>query len=552
MVKKKVFNTLLISFLLVLGVYFVYAVSFSISDPTSTEFYTRQNFSITCASSNLIEGYDSAVNMTNITLRVWNSTAGGSNPLYEIINTSEISSGSYSFTINASAFYNINLTKINIANVTLTEINYTYACAYGFRDGLSNISTNNTFIIDNTAPYSLKINITSQEGMLGNGSVINFVDNTSVQFSINVSDINSVSGIRSPTVNCSLIIDSTVKNSSIIINNNSIGKIYWFNVSVKDTFDSGYHMWNVTCYDKANNMNETARFHYAGNGYIGGNFTLTDTIGPTSTLTLGSSSIAKDAAATITCSATDTISPTTALTYEIKVTNPSGSISTVGGSSLSYTSTSTVGSYKANCRSIDSAGNWGGWTADQTFTVSSSVTSTSSGGTSSSSSSTTPTITETTEVESGQTENLGTLTQTIANNVIMGAESVATFTMATSNNIASAESHSVTVSEITDTSVTLIVQSDPVTVELNIGDIKTVDVDKDGTSDLEITLNDIIDGNADLTINTLINVPEVEQEEPEVEPTITEPEAKSSIGWWIALIIIVIGLVVWFLFKKKK
>jgi len=401
-------------------------------------------------------------------------------------------------------------------------------------------------VIDNNPPTNITL-------YAPNGTLVN---NATIYFNFSVSDT------MDPTLSCILWIDGVMANSTIEQTNGTIGgtgnvTTPGFTNSVKivaTTIGAGFHTWNVTCADNANNTNATGirladRIDFLAAAPSGGNFTLTDTKGPTSTLTLSSSAIAKSATETLTCTGTDLIS--SSLSYEIKVTNPAGSISTTSGSSLSYTSTSTTGSYTANCRSFDATGNPSAWTASQTFTVSSSVTSTTSGGISSgSSSSSTPTTTEITEVESGETENLGTLIQTIANNVIMGAESVATFTMATSSNVEVAESHSVTISEITDTSVTIIVQSNPITLKLNIGDIKTVDVDGDGTSDLEITLNSITDGNADLTINTLVQVPEVEPASTP-EPTL-EPEAKSSTGWWIVLIIVVIGLIVWFLFKKKK
>ena len=528
--KKKVFNSLLISVLLILGVYFVYATnSFSISSPATTEFFTRANFSITCTASELSEGYV----FSNITLAIWNSTViwNGTNHQYYTVNTSSLASDNAStFTINDTSFYN---------NIGKFELNYTYACLFANNTAVDQ-SSNKTFIIDNTAPKSLVLNEPNLSSV--------YTDVTSMQFGFYFIDLSS------PTANCSLLIDGTSINDSIVVTNNTN---YWMNVSIKGTFDSGYHAWNVTCYDKANNMNNTAKFNYTritgATGAIGSgsNFTLTDTAGPTSVLTIADTTITSSATATITCAGTDLITNTIP-SYQTKVTNPSGSISTTGGSSLSYTDTSTVGSYTVTCRSADTAGNWGAWTADQTITVSTSTsTITNSAGSSSSSSSSTVTATETTDVEAGATENLGTLTQTIANNVIMGIESVASFSMVTSSNMAALASHSVTVSEITDTSATIIIESEPITLTLEIGDIEQVDVDGDGINDLEVTLNDIIDEKADLTINTLVETPEelTEPTTPEPQPT---PKAKSTTGWWIVLIIVVVGLLAWFFFFKKK
>lgn len=312
------------------------------------------------------------------------------------------------------------------------------------------------------------------------------------------------------------------------------------------------HRFNATFPQASSGFNDSTTVHFlvfandslGYSTYTKFNITIDDTA-PTATTTLSPTAITNGNSVTITCSATD-IDPTIT-SYNIYYRVQGGTYSSTGGTTYTYTPPS-VGTYEFYCDAKDTTGHTGESTV-QTLTVSQSTTTSTSG--TSSGTSTTPTVTETTEIASGETENLGTLTQTIANNIVVGVDSVATFSMTTTSNTASLSSHSLTVSEITDTSVTVIIESDPIEITLEVGDTETVDVDGDGESDLEITLNSITNGEADLTINTLVEVP------PELlptEPTVTppEPEAKGATGWWIVLIIVVIGLIVWFLFRKKK
>jgi len=536
MVKKKVFNTLLISFLLVLGVFFVMGGSY-FSTPSNNSTTISGNYTMTIT-------FDSG--FTNVSLvTIYNTTMDGntalniSNMYVNLTYPNEIpdpSADTISFVVNTS--------RLNGGGYV--DGNYTFTALIGNESESRHVSTqliNFTFAVDNVAPTNITL-------YAPNGTLVN---NATIYFNFSV--YHPYYNPYYTRMLCMLWVDGEIKNGTVYQNASSDqigGSASTNSVSLAATeLDAGVHFWNITCGDGANNTNGTGIWmHDVGVTEVsisGANFTLTDTKGPTSTLALSSASIAKGATETLTCTGTDTIS--TNFIYEIKVTNPAGNIAINGDNPSSYTETASTGSYTTACRTRDASENWGAWTASQTFTVTSSTTSTGGTAGSSSSSSSTPTVTETTEVASGETENLGTLTQSISNNVIMGAESIATFTMATSSNIEVSESHSVTISEITDTSVTIIIQSDPITLELNIGDVKTVDVDGDGTNDLEVTLNGITDGNADLTINTLVQLPEVEPETP--EPTL-EPETKSSTGWWIVLIIVVIGLIIWFLFKKKK
>ena len=107
--------------------------------------------------------------------------------------------------------------------------------------------------------------------------------------------------------------------------------------------------------------------------------------------------------------------------------------------------------------------------------------------------------------------------------------------------------HSVTIQEITENSVTLIIESDPIEVTLLIGETKEIDVDGNSINDLAITLNDIDDSIVDLTFERLVSVSEIEESE---ELLVEQEEKKGFNYWWVILIFVVVVVIVWY-FKKK-
>ena len=69
--------------------------------------------------------------------------------------------------------------------------------------------------------------------------------------------------------------------------------------------------------------------------------------------------------------------------------------------------------------------------------------------------------------------------------------------------------HQVTFKEVTDDSVILVFQSDPVEITLTIGESKDVDLDADGTTDILVTLNSITNGEAEITATNLSPIGEI-------------------------------------------
>jgi len=120
--------------------------------------------------------------------------------------------------------------------------------------------------------------------------------------------------------------------------------------------------------------------------------------------------------------------------------------------------------------------------------------------------------------------------------------------------------HTLTVTDVTNNTANITVQSNPKSKILTIGEVWDVDVNDNGREDVSITLSSITNGNANIKI---IEIP-YEEEEPIVdkEPIFnddalvdsTEKPAvdtsKSLVWLWIVLGIVIIGIVV-FIIKKK-
>ncbi|MBI2667956.1 hypothetical protein HYX17_04280 [Candidatus Woesearchaeota archaeon] len=127
--------------------------------------------------------------------------------------------------------------------------------------------------------------------------------------------------------------------------------------------------------------------------------------------------------------------------------------------------------------------------------------------------------------------------------------------------------HTLRVDSIADNAATVTISSTPQTFVLNVGESRKVDVNQDGLDDIEVTLNSIDNGVADLSIKKIEEgaaaVAEEEKaaaEEAEetgaapAEGVAPEPVAQTGYGTMIAvivIIVIIIGLVVYYFMRKK-
>ncbi|MEK6872885.1 MAG: hypothetical protein AABW90_02650 [Nanoarchaeota archaeon] len=116
--------------------------------------------------------------------------------------------------------------------------------------------------------------------------------------------------------------------------------------------------------------------------------------------------------------------------------------------------------------------------------------------------------------------------------------------------------HFVGVREMTATSAIVEIASDPVQVELQVGEDTKVDVNDDNFYDVYVKLNSIVNGKADLVIKYLHEsyTPTLEEEAAAGEEEAPTGEGeKANLTWlWILIVVIVIVVIAYFVWKMKR
>jgi hypothetical protein len=548
---KNLFNVFLISVLVLVGVFFVVGVTpLSLSTPSANldvPIYGNYTMTFTIDNTN----FSNVVNMT-----IYNATVTWSDPTDEPVASSTALDWNNTLIINLSN----SSSNVNSFSVVLDTGNFTNGI-WGRGDGnytltalMTNLSNfkeyiNISFLIDNTPPSALIL--------IAPNLSETFINDATIQFGFAVNDSMSGNSTYGNRINCSLYIDEVLINSNLVVSN---ATDYWVNVtSTSFVENNGIHTWNITCRDKANNLNNSASWtDTCGNQRNYGTFNLTDTSGPTTnTPTFSASSVVKDAAITITCTGTDTISANPIEYISVKGPNADWQ-GDIGISPYSFTGTNTAGTWAVRCRSIDAAGNTGGFGSEATFTVT--TASSNSGGTSSTSGTSSSTPAKVVAY-AGQTQNLGSLTTSAGGEGIINAyqSSIVTFSVVASSGSDSG-SHSIEFDQVSyiDGSVTVVISSNPVTLTLNVGDVEMVDLDGDGVNDLQVTLNSVdSNGKVDMTIkdlgaSALTGDATVATSETGAKEIV--PGSRGGLGaiWWILIIVVVIVIIVLVLPKKKR
>jgi len=247
-----------------------------------------------------------------------------------------------------------------------------------------------------------------------------------------------------------------------------------------------------------------------------------------------------------------TCTPTSVLVGDTVTCSCSGSDATAGVNSTTYTaspSTANTGTYTQNCIVVDTAGNQATASASYTIELSGSGVSSSGG------SGTTSTFTYSKTIP--QTAQEFSEIKKIETSSFSGGGLKVKERVKIKIN---AEEHFVGVRSITETSAVIEIASDPVQVELDIGEDAKVDIDDDGYYDIYVKLNGIASGKADVTIEYLNEViPEeggaVETTGEDITPVekeeASEISSTKSMAWlyWIIGIIIVL-IIVWIVIKK--
>ena len=545
---KNAFNVFLVSVLLLVGVYFVIGGS-SFSMPANNT-YIKGNYTMEVTYSS---GF---TNVSSATFFNISSDGNLTRSMFLNITYPYTNGSSISFVLNTNTNYTGD--GNNTVGVYLSDES---------EGTLVSQFINVTFLVDNTAPDVTLIYPYMNQ---------TFTNNATVYFAFNITDSMSGNYTYGNTINCSLFVDGTSINDTIVVWNttdftpnmtntsSSVGSFtnasYVMAVAAT-VIDEGDHLWNMTCYDYNNNVNSTPKFNpnsMHDKSFIGGNFTIVDTQGPsTNAPTFSAASVAKNVAVTITCTGTDIISPNPIEYVSVKAPNGAWQ-EDLGISPYSFTGTNTAGTWTARCRSRDSSGNTGGYGSEATFTVtvassSSGESSGGSGGSSSSSVSVT--------ALAGQTQNLGNLADSANGEGIINAYQSSTVMFSVvSSSAADLGSHSIFFGSVDyiNGEITVTISSDPVTLTMSVGDVETVDLDSDEVGDVEITLNDIDSyGRASLVIKDLKVAPVGETSGGETsggETSGTALENGGGLGiiWWILIIIVVVVIIVLIIPKKKR
>jgi hypothetical protein len=245
------------------------------------------------------------------------------------------------------------------------------------------------------------------------------------------------------------------------------------------------------------------------------------------------------------CSAED--SGAGGITYEWTLTKPSGVTVTKTGADVTWSSSDTneAGTYNVECKATDKLGHTNSHKSTSTETFLALYTTVSAEG------------------ATGGGGAGGAVAFDVDFSVVSEASITGSEGRIRSFSFDGQTSHTITIKEVTDDSATIEVASDPITLALFVGETKEADVNADGANDMSVTLNNVKNGVADLTIKKIeegANVvagKEAEQrarEEAEAAAAGAEEvrEAGGGLAWlWVVIILAAIIVIGYFVVKRK-
>jgi len=432
---------------------------------------------------------------------IWNATNASSLifPFNETI-------GNASFWFNATAS---------------TPGKYNISVRIGYNSSLAYNETNITiYINDTTKPHI--VNVTGGHTFELNRSYVNVSGTIIINVSI-IDNGNLTAGLAEydvSTVNISFWNSNVTINDSFLASNVS-GK-YW-NISVDTTtLVDGVYNITIAAADTLGNINITNI----------SNVRVDNTL-PTASVSCTPSNVNTGDVVTCTCTVSDATAGENTSATDVTV-NPS---------------TSDTGVHTETCSFADTAGNRN--TASGTFTVELSA---SGGTTSGSGTSTTTSFTYSKTIP--QTSKDFSDIETIETSSFGGGGLKAKERVKIK---LSEEDHYIGIRELTETSATIELTSDPVQVKLDIGQDAKVDLNDDNFYDIHVKLNGILGGIADLTLIYLHEeIPEgagaVSTTGEEVTTGEEEEisEGGASLTWLWILIGVVLLVIIGLVLKKKK
>lgn len=404
---------------------------------------------------------------------------------------------------------------------------YNITITYQFNNSAKSNNTNITIRVnDSTRPDTVQVwNDTSYSPNFNRSG-----ENVSgtITFNISVADNGNITGLNNQRDITHVFINITnssgSQNATVVLSN--VTKKTWNEIFWNGTFDTrklpdGQYNFTIWTNDSYDNLN---------NSKIITNVTV-DNTPPTGTVSCTPTKVNAGDVITCTCSPTD----------------GTGAVSGINASATSVTtnpSTTNTGTFTETCSFKDMAGNSATASGSYTVEQGGSKGSSGAGGGGSSSSSfylkTVPTI--------------GDLKETKSITQMLGTKERVKISI-------NSETHYVGVREIKTNIVVVEIQSNPIQVELKIEESKKIDLDNDGTYDVYIKLNNILNGKADLTIeySTEKVLPVVEEEktkESEEVPIVTGEKLKekdfTKLLLVIVLVVVLVLLLAWLIWKKRN
>ncbi len=120
--------------------------------------------------------------------------------------------------------------------------------------------------------------------------------------------------------------------------------------------------------------------------------------------------------------------------------------------------------------------------------------------------------------------------------------------------IVNEEIHTITIQEVTEDTVTVLIESDPILVVLKTGETKDIDLDEDNQPDLRLILEEIDNGKPKIRM-LITSAEEIGESKETEEPKITSNSILSTVSEnrniAILAIIVIIGLAILIIFRKR-
>ena len=304
-------------------------------------------------------------------------------------------------------------------------------------------------------------------------------------FNVSVIDANMNNVSLYADFNATLIVNET--------NSSGINSNYTFTKNLTNLNDGLYQWYIYACDDDSNCQSSGSRNFYLDRAYP-----IVNSISPADSSTSTSASV------TFEYNVSDTDIANCSLIIDNSVDQTDTSVTE--NTTESFTKSMSNGDYTWSINCTDYVG-YTNSSASRSLTVSVTSSSPSGGGGGGSSSSTAPTINKTTsgilDIEKFDVD----FSKISEKNIEMKQGDVKTFSF--NNEI----THKISLLEITTESVKIIIESEPITLVLKIGETKQIDINEDNINDIEITLNSISNEKANFVLKKLEGADIVGREE---------------------------------------